>query len=204
MPLVALTDLPKLVTEFRRRSPAVELLVEPASSADQIEALRTGRCDIGFAPSAMRHPAHEPLVSRVMTRSPLVALVPMRHRFATRSWIRFEDLRGEPLVFLSQAGEPQVNLMFRRRCLEAGFDPDIRMDVNSIDALLGFVAAGAGISFVPDLIGQIRYRGVRMVPVRPIVHGGVAAIWHPGLISGAGRKFLELVPSVRPVANPTR
>ena len=203
MPLAALTELPKLVTEFRRRSPAVELLVEPASSADQLEALRTGRCDIGFAPSAMRGRSLDPLVSRVMTLSPLVALVPVRHRFAARRWIRFEDLRGEPLVFLSQAGEPQVNLAFRRRCLDAGFEPDIRMDVNSVDALLGFVAAGVGISFVPDLIGQIGYDGVRTVSVRPIVHGGVAAIWHPGLISGAGRKFLELVPSVRPAAKPT-
>jgi DNA-binding transcriptional LysR family regulator len=195
VPLAALTELPALVASFRRQAAAVEVIVEGASSAEQLEAVRTGRCDLAFVPLAATRRALDPLVFRVMTRDPLVVLVPTRHRFASRRSIRIEDLKGETLVFLSQAGEPQLNAMFRRRCLDAGFDPDIRMEVSSVDALLGFVAAGIGISYVPDLIAKVRYRGVTIVPVRPTMHGGIAAVWHPGLVSGSGRRFLELVPA---------
>lgn len=195
VPLAALTELPALVARFRDRTPAVELVIEAASSAEQLEAIRAGRCDIGFVPLAATRRELDPLAFEVISRDPLIAMMSSDHRLASRRWVRLEDLRGEAFVFLGQTGEPQLNLLFRNRCLEAGFDPDIRMEVASSDALFGFVAAGLGVSYVPEVIAKLRYPGVCTVPVRPVSYGGIAAVWHPAQISGAGRRFLDLLAS---------
>jgi DNA-binding transcriptional LysR family regulator len=194
VPMASLTELPAAIMRFRRTHTEVALSVEPATTTDQLEALRAGRCDLGFVPQAATRRPLEPLVSRAMTRNSLVALVPVRHRLAGRRWIRLEELAPEPIAFLAQAGEPQLNLLFRRRCLDAGFDPNIVMEIEHTDALLAFVAAGFAVSIVPDLIEALRFRGVTTVPLRPAVHGGIAVVWHPGLISAAGRQLLELLP----------
>jgi DNA-binding transcriptional LysR family regulator len=194
VPMAGLTDLPHAITRFQRAHPALTLSVEPASTADQLEALRTGRCDIGFVPLAATRRSLEPLAFRTVTRNPLVVLVSTRHRFAGRRSLRFDDLAPEPMVFLGQAGEPQLNALFRRRCLDAGFEPNIVMEVEHTDVLLGFVAAGFAISVVPDLVEGLRLRGVTTVPLTPALHGGIVAVWHPALLSAAGGTFLAGLP----------
>lgn len=192
----ALTELPMYIERFRQAAPFVEIVVEPASTVEQLDGVRQGRCDVGLVPIAGVKRQLEPLAFRVITRDPFVVLTSSKHRLASRTWMRFEDLRGERIVLFAQRGEPQVGAAFRKRCLDAGFDPDIVMEVTSADALLAFVGAGAGIAFVPDLFENLRHNHVRAIPVRPIQYGGIAAVWHPQLISPAGRRLLAMFPEV--------
>lgn len=191
IPMVSLTDIPRAIAAFRRAHPAVALGLEPATSTAQLEALRSGRLDVGFIPSAAAKAELSPLACRDIATSPLVALVAMNHPLARRTWLRLADLANQSFIFLTQSGEPRINMYFRRRCIEAGFDPDVVLEVEHTDALLAFVAEGLGISCVPRWIERLGFRGVRAIPLRPAVHGGICAVWHPALLSPIGRRFLD-------------
>ena len=66
--------------------------------------------------------------------------------------------------------------IFLRACAAAGFEPNIAFNLDDYNAIQGFVAAGMGISFIPDLAlvnvrddVVVRSFGPRRPPVRRIV-----------------------------------
>jgi DNA-binding transcriptional LysR family regulator len=197
MPMASLTEIPRAIARFERSHPGVALTLEAASSAEQLEALCTGRIDVGFVALATSKSALEPLAARPVTTSPMVALMPADHRLAARRTVRLEDLAGERFVFLTQSGEPRIHALFRRRCIDAGFDPEIFLEVEHADALVAFIAEGLGVSCVPRWVERLRIRGVAFVPLRPAFRGGIAVVWHPALVSPLGHAFMETLPSAR-------
>ena len=58
------------------------------------------------------------------------------------------------------------------------------------------------IDSAPSFIGELRHRGVAMVPLRPTFRAGIVAVWHPMLISAPGRRFLQLIPEVMGGSSP--
>src|SRR4051812_12451920 len=44
----ALTLLPRAVAKFQKAYPRVRLVISPGGSVEQLEAIRQGRCDVGF------------------------------------------------------------------------------------------------------------------------------------------------------------
>ena len=186
----ALTRLPRVVARFQRQHPHVQLHIEPGGTVDQLEALRAGRCDLGFMSLKKNL---EPLATEVVEHSALVALLPSRHPLARRRAIKLEDLATEKMVFLKQASEPQVHGYFRRRCNEAGFEPNIVVEVEQVDVLLALVAAGVGVSCVPGFVRRLRFPGAVTVPLRPAVPAGISVVWDPTKLPPAGHRFLALL-----------
>lgn len=195
--MASLAGVPALIERFRRSHPTVAITAEPATSADQLAALREGRCDVAFVPLAATRHRLDGLAHRVIARSPLVALLPAQHRLAERHWLRLAELAPERFAFLSELGEPRLARAFRQRCGEAGFDPDIVLEVEHTDVLVTFVAAGYAIAVVPAVIATLGTPGVVTVPLRPTHHGGIAAVWNPAALSPAGRKLVAALPIAR-------
>jgi DNA-binding transcriptional LysR family regulator len=186
----ALTVLPRVVTRYQRAYPRVRLLVTPGGSTEQLDAIREGRCDVGFM--AFKRDV-SPLESLVVARAALVAVLPSRHPLSKRDRVELNALAGEPFIFLRQQSEPQIYEYFRAQCARAGFEPRFVMEVEHIEALLAFVAAGFGVSCVPSLVDQIRFRGVTTVPLALDTRGGISAVWHPQRLSPTASHFLELL-----------
>lgn len=193
--MASLAGVPALIERFRRAHPAVALTAEPAPSSEQLAALREGRCDVAFVPIAATKHRLDDLAHQVIARSPLVALLPRRHPLAERRWIRLAELATERFAFLGELGEPRLARAFRQRCAEAGFDPDLVLEVDHTDVLLAFVAAGYAIAVAPALVTALGTPGVVAVPLRPAHHGGIAAVWKPAAISPAGRAFVASLAS---------
>ena len=186
----ALTVLPRVVTRFQRAHPRVRLVISPGGSTEQLDAIRQGRCDIGFM--AFKRDV-KPLETLVVARAALVAVLPSRHPLSKRARVELSELAGESFIFLKQQSEPQIHEYFRAHCVNAGFEPRFVMEVEHVEALLAFVAAGFGISCVPSLVERIRFRGVRTVPLALEVRGGISAVWQPKRLSPTATHFLELL-----------
>jgi DNA-binding transcriptional LysR family regulator len=203
----SLTAMPRAVAAFQRAHPGVTLQVEPASTAEQLDAIRAGHCDVGFVAGAGKYDL-APLATEVVEAASLVAVLPSRHRLASRKSVQLVDLAGDRFVFLKQASEPEIFGRFRQRCLAAGFDPDVAIEVEHTEALLGLVAAGLGVSCAPSLIERLHFRGVTTIPLRPTVRTDISAVWHAQHLSATGARFLAVLraeigkraPSVRRVA----
>lgn len=188
--MASLAGVPSLIERFRRAHPTVAISAEPATSGEQLAALREGRCDVAFVPIAATKHRTDGLAHHVIVRSPLVALVSEHHPLAGRRWLRLAELARERFAFLSEAGEPRLARAFRQRCAEAGFDPEIVLEVDHTDVLVAFIAAGYAVAVVPAVVCALGMPGVIGIPLRPAHHGGIAAVWNPALLSPAGRKLV--------------
>ena len=186
----ALTPLPRAIVRFRNLMPAVEISVTSAGSAAQLEAIRLGRCDVGFI---TYRPETRPLASMQVSREPLTTLLHDSHRLAGRRSVRLSDLANEPIVMLSAAAEPTIATYYRLACQQAGFEPKVVVEVEQIDTLLAFVSAGLGLSHAPASVMQLRFPGVSAVPLVPRIDSGITAVWDAEQVSPAALRFLEVL-----------
>jgi LysR family transcriptional regulator, benzoate and cis,cis-muconate-responsive activator of ben and cat genes len=193
----ALTVVPRALARFQRAYPEVELDIQPGGTHEQLEALRLGRCDIGFV--AFKR-ADAPLHSEPVQRAPLVALVSSGHPLAGRKRLRLSDLANERFVFLKLASEPQVRGFFERHCRDAGFEPNIALEIEQLEVLLAMVAAGVGISCAPGFVRLLRFPGVAALPLTPRIMAGISAVWDPSRLSAAGQRFLAILREERALA----
>lgn len=186
----ALTVLPRAVARFQREHPQVRVSLTPGGSTEQLEAIREGRTDVGFM--AFKRDI-EPLATLVVTRAPLVAVLPVRHPLARRPSVELAELATEPFIFLKSQSEPQLYEHFRNLCARAGFEPRVVMEVEHSEALLSFVAAGIGVSCVPNLVERLKISGATTVRLVPEVRGGISAVWRPERLAPTAARFLDVL-----------
>lgn len=156
-----LTDVfNRTVNAYRRQYPLVTLKMTEMPTMRQVEAIRDRSIDLGF----MRPPEGDiPAGIGIATlrHEPLVLVAPASHPLLELETVRIADLAGHPFVtFLPAAGtgiQPQV----LRLCREAGFAPDIALQAGEGSTIIGLVAAGCGISILPESFTVIRVKGTR-------------------------------------------
>lgn len=85
--------LPPLITEYRRRQPAVLVQIDEQNDDTVVKWLLERRVEIGFVVMPDERFETVPLVE-----DELVALLPASHRLATQRSIRAADLQGEAFV----------------------------------------------------------------------------------------------------------
>lgn len=79
----------------------------------------------------------------------LFAILPQNHPLASREVIRLEQLRDEKFVLFSQGYS--LRPIVWQACLAAGFKPQIAFEGGETDTIRGLVAAGMGVSLLPEM-----------------------------------------------------
>ncbi|WP_437318945.1 LysR substrate-binding domain-containing protein [Sorangium sp. So ce385] len=186
---LAYSGITELVRAFRTDFPSVELALREMPPQEQIEALKDGRIDVGF----VRAPLNDPrLASECVRREPLLVALPADHPLAGRRRIALELLSREPfVVFPRQRGSAFFDLVVGL-CREAGFTPRIVQEALHLD-ILSLVAAGFGVSILPESIKNIRRGGLAL---RPIVGAPVTDLllaWRADDASPTLGQFLAFV-----------
>jgi molybdate transport repressor ModE-like protein len=159
--------VPLAVLEFRRRHPDVELTITVADPADSLPRLRSGELDLAFS--------HDPVwLSEDLTGLELVRLfddpmyvaVPHDHPLADVEPLGLASFADEGWMLGSSFTCPDSRL-FRRACMEAGFEPRIVLENDDYGAILGFVAAGVGVALIPDMVTRTVRHGVVIRALEP-------------------------------------
>lgn len=143
--------VPDLLAAFRRRHPAVRIVLETSNTQGVLERVLRLTADVGVfgMPDGTPPAAAAPdplLVAHPFVREPLVLAVPPRHPWARRRWVRPAELAGQPLL-LREPGSTT------RRVVEswlatAGVVPVVAMELGSHEALKRAVEAGVGLAFL--------------------------------------------------------
>lgn len=149
--------LPPVLQAFRRRAPEVRLELVEMRSAQQVEALRTGRIEIGFACGPIDE---DGIAEHVLARERFVAVLPRRHRLAARTRLGVRDLDGEAFVVVRPDVEPAWSTACNRALVRAGIRTETAQETDTKIAMLGLVAAGAGISLVSASMMRLARDGV--------------------------------------------
>ncbi|WP_354697954.1 HTH-type transcriptional regulator GltC [Paraconexibacter sp. AEG42_29] len=197
-PSAGASVMPRAIAAFRDRHPAVELTLQPAEPDDGVALLRAGEVDIALiiatAADAGTCIYGDSIEEHHLLDDPMYVILPETHALAHRRSLRLEDLTDEQWMLGSTGSCPDASI-FLRACQTAGFDPRIAFASNDYPSIQGFVAAGMGLAFVPDL-ALINLRDdvvVRSLGARPPVRRILAATLGGSYCSPAREAMLEVL-----------
>jgi DNA-binding transcriptional LysR family regulator len=111
--------------------------------------------------------------------------------------VRLSDLVDEQWLIGTTATCPDATI-FLRACQTAGFEPRVAFHLDDYNAMQGFVAAGMGVSFIPDL-ALIAVRDdvvVRSMGAKPPVRRIVATTLADAFCSPAKSAMLDVLVEV--------
>ena len=123
--------------------------------------------------------------------------LPKSHPLARKRGLKLEELADENWILGTTGSCPDASI-FLRSCQVAGFEPRIAFNSDDYFAMQGFVAAGVGASFIPDL-ALMSVRDdivVRSLGPRPPVRQIMAATLKDSFLSPAKQAMLDVLVEV--------
>lgn len=109
---------------------------------------------------------------RRLSKHRFAAALPADHALAKQKVLSLSALRTEPWVSLADAFFPGRSEFLRATCAEAGFEPNVVAELDSVSMMLGAVAAGDGVALAPMHSSRLPHDGcvfVRLQPPVPVV-----------------------------------
>jgi DNA-binding transcriptional LysR family regulator len=185
--------LKDVLSLFVARHPDVDLELHSLYTQEQVEALEHETIDVGFPLLPI---ANRDLITERIGVERVVTALPSHHRLASRSRIALADLRDEPFILISRDVGGFYGVIVEA-CQRAGFTPVVKHEVRHILTLLGCVAAGLGVTLLPDAVAGASPPGVLFRPIlprTPTVEIGVAYRRNGG--SPALAAFVEVIREV--------
>jgi len=180
LPTIGPYLLPSVAPRIRKALPRVELMLYEYQTGPMLEKLRAGDIDVGILALPVDL---DGLLSRPLYDEPFVLAAPANHSLSQKSQVRADDLKGATLLLLEDG-----------HCLrDQALDVCSRIDVHekqdfratSLETLRQMVAAGAGVTLLPELatLGPYATRGLALRPfAKPAPTRQIGAVWrrtHP-------------------------
>jgi len=176
LPTIGPYLLPRVAPAIRRGLPRLQLRLYEYQTAPMLEKLHAGELDVGILALPVEL---DGLESRELYREAFLVALPERHRLATHETLRVADLKGEPLLLLEDGHCLRDQAL--EVCSRAGVREQQDFRATSLETLRQMVAAGAGVTLLPELAGRGAYRSARGVVLRPFARPAplrhVGAVW---------------------------
>jgi len=153
IPTVAPYLMPRHLAEYSRKFPEAQLSVVEEITPILLDRLRASTIDIAVLALPIR--GHE-FESFPMLTEALFAAVPKKHRFARRNVLSLKDLRPDPFLLLRDGHCFRDTAV--AACDRARLHPQIVFESGQFSSLLSMVAAGMGVSIVPEMAIDKRSR----------------------------------------------
>ncbi len=180
--------VPRIVVRLRKSLPNVDISLRDMSTAEQTEALRSEKIDLGFVRlPAARDLASLPVVEdRVMLVSGATSQLPLDLDLAA--------CREEPFVLISRQRSPSFHRHVLSLCAKHNFHPRIVQEVPEVTTALALVRAGLGLAMIPQSFGASRFAGVRFHILKDSeAEWSVGAAWREGDPNPVLYRFLALL-----------
>lgn len=151
--------LPEIVRRYRAENQQVEVTFHEMTTMEQMRALKEGRIDVGFG----RVKAEDSSIRRILLREErLIVALPFGHPLALLERpLKLKELVEETLIVYPRSPRPsfadQVLAAFSDRALH----PENVMEVRELQIAIGMVAAGQGVSVVPDSLQGMKRTDVQ-------------------------------------------
>ncbi len=181
--------LPGTVERFRRSRPAIELELHERATVDQLRAVRSGLADVGL----VRPPIEDDAGLRVQTvlRERTVAALPAGHPLAGLTRVPLRRLAAEPLVLFPRDQAPGFHDLLIDALAGAGIAPRVIQYAPEMLTIIGLVAAGTGVSLVPESVQRLGLDGVTYRAVAGAPRSELVAITRTGEVSALVRAFVS-------------
>jgi LysR family hydrogen peroxide-inducible transcriptional activator len=176
IPTVGPYLLPHVAGKLRRELPRLKLMLYEYQTEPLLERLRSGGIDVGIL--ALPVPL-EGLEAAELYDEPFTLAVPASHPLADHERVKVDELRGETLLLLEDGHCLRDQALEVCNRIRANESQDYR--ATSLETLRQMVAAGHGITLLPELAANTPVgtaRGLRVKPfARPAPWRTIGAVW---------------------------
>ncbi|CAM5477227.1 LysR family transcriptional regulator [Eoetvoesiella caeni] len=155
--------VPRIIQDFRRLYPQVEVVLHSLDRDEQIKALSQRRLTVGFNRFFGDEIGLEWEV--ILTESMHVA-VPALHPYAELKELAFSALEGQPLILYPRKPRPGFIDHLMRMFHTQNILPKVEQEVDDVVTAVALVAAGVGLCLVVDSACNLSLPGVVYVPLR--------------------------------------
>jgi DNA-binding transcriptional LysR family regulator len=195
--------VPDSFRRFREQQPDAELQLQPASSLEQLDAIRSGRLDAGFANFM---PTTDPELDQLTVAvNPIELAVPKRHPLTKEMKLRLRDLAEAAFVWFPRRAGPALYDRLMHECYRGGLgSPRIVQEGLNEATILSLVSTGLGVGWV---LGSARWRCPETVVILSVVDLNVrvrlALAWRRDNTSPLLARFIgevQRLPEVRAVS----
>ncbi|EJL6703901.1 DNA-binding transcriptional regulator OxyR [Vibrio cholerae] len=164
--------LPKIIPTLKERFPELELYLHEAQTSQLVRQLEEGKLDCLVLASVEET---APFKEIELYNEVLSIAVPCDHAWAARDEVDMLELKGKTVLALGDGHCLRDQAL--GFCFAAGAKDDERFKATSLETLRNMVAAGAGITLLPELAlpedktkdGVCYLRAVNPIPSRRLV-----------------------------------
>jgi len=138
--------LPMISSEFKKNYPRIAFQLRQGSYNFLIESVKKREIDVAFlGPVPTDYPE---IKGDILFSESLHALVPRTNPLSYRERVHLHELSDEPFVLFPKGFVLQQLAI--EGCEQAGFRPNVTSEGEDMDAIKGLVAAGIGITILPE------------------------------------------------------
>lgn len=170
--------VPSVVAEFRKDHPNVKFRLKQGTYSSLIRDVVRGDVDLAFiSPFPEKN---DQVSGEIVLTEELYAILPANHVLAEYQSIRLEQLKDDSFVLFA---EPySLRTIVWEACRKAGFKPIIGFEGEETDTIRGLVAAGMGVSLLPEMaLTEISpLMPVKVKVTEPHVTRTIGLIWKSG------------------------
>jgi LysR family transcriptional regulator, hydrogen peroxide-inducible genes activator len=159
IPTIAPYFLPERLASFSRHFPTIQVNVVEEITPVLLERLQEASIDMALL--ALPGPG-DPFVCQELCREPLYLVVPREHRLARRPSASLEEVEDDSFLLLKEGHCFRENTL--SACGRARLQPNVVFESGQFATILAMVAAGTGVSVVPEMAVE-RRAGCAFVPL---------------------------------------
>jgi LysR family hydrogen peroxide-inducible transcriptional activator len=194
IPTVGPYLLPHVARPLKRALPRLKLMLYEYQTGPLLEKLRDGELDLGIL--ALPVPV-DGLATAELYEEPFTLAVPANHPLAARERVRVADLEGEALLLLEDGHCLRDQALEVCSRINVGEEGDYR--ATSLETLRQMVAAGHGVTLLPELAAAAPVgtaRGLKVKPFsKPAPSRTIGAVWRKS--TTRGKAIDALIATVR-------
>ena len=190
--------VPRLFRTFRESAPRISMRLEESGTGSLVQGLRDETIDAAF----IRSPVADDTgitVHPVLIEDMVVAL-PAGHALAVlggngvSSPIELHRLAAEPFILYRRHMGPGLHDAILAACSSAKFAPNVAQEAPRITSTLNLVAAGLGVSLVPESLQRLQMEGIayRRVRADPPLRAPINLACRRVENAAAVRRFIDM------------
>ena len=157
---IGVNIVPSMAAAFRKNHPNVKFRLKQGKFNSLINMVADGEVDLAMISPFPEN--HDLVAGEILMNEELFAILPPNHPLAGRNSLRLEELRNEPFVLFSEGYSLRTIVM--DACMKAGFQPKVAFEGDETDTIRGLVAAGMGVSLLPEM--ALRFVSPPLLPVQ--------------------------------------
>ncbi len=161
------TLVSRAARRFRDAHPEVRVTMSEADPEESLPALKRGEVDLAIAYDfdLAEIGGDRDLVLTHLLDEEMHVAMPPDHPLAGQPTVRLEQLADE--TWLCGVSESSCRQLTVGSCERAGFKPDVAYESNDYTVMQALVAAGMGVTLIPDLALMFRHPDVAVADIVP-------------------------------------